>query len=154
MRAPELPYASLEPSLPRSEKLTKHNSRTFNEGVTEHLTNGNSRSHANGTNGNHIADGSGRCQTNGTNKNHIAKGINDRNEKSTVDQPIAVIGMGLRFPQDATSPEKFWDMLMEGRSARTEVPTERYNVDSHYRSDTSLPETVSSPQSNQLNIYN
>ena len=67
-----------------------------------------------------------------------------------MDQPIAVIGMASRFPQDATSPEKFWKMLMDGRSARTEVPKERYNVDSHYRSDSSLPETVNISRSSEL----
>lgn len=75
---------------------------------------------------------------------------NDRPLKSNIVQPIAVIGMALRFPQDATSPEKFWEMLMDGRSARTEVPKQRYNVDSYYRSDSSLPETVIISRSNRL----
>jgi hypothetical protein len=47
---------------------------------------------------------------------------------------IAVIGMSLRFPQDAISPESFWNKLMESKSAQTKVPNERYNVDAFYRS--------------------
>jgi Beta-ketoacyl synthase, N-terminal domain len=52
-------------------------------------------------------------------------------------EPIAVIGMALKFPQDATSPEAFWQMLMEGRSAMTNVPEERFNVDAFYKSASS-----------------
>lgn len=47
-------------------------------------------------------------------------------------EPIAVIGFSLKFPQDATSAEKFWKMLIEGRSAMTKVPENRFNVDSFY----------------------
>jgi acyl transferase domain-containing protein len=43
---------------------------------------------------------------------------------------IAVIGMGCRFPGDARSPDEFFDMLLSGRSGLTEVPKERFNVDS------------------------
>lgn len=96
-----------------------------------------------------LTDGAYGQSTNGI-EIDFASGVNDRPPKSNIDQPIAVIGMALRFPQGATSPEKFWDMLMEGRSARTEVPKDRYNVDSHYRSDTILPETVNFSRSNEL----
>lgn len=47
-------------------------------------------------------------------------------------EPIAVIGLALRFPQDATSPEAFWQMLMQGRSAMTDVPKERFNIDAFH----------------------
>jgi hypothetical protein len=43
--------------------------------------------------------------------------------------PIAVVGMALTFPQDATSPEAFWEMLKEGRSALSEIPNDRLNRD-------------------------
>lgn len=46
--------------------------------------------------------------------------------------PIAVIGFSLKFPQDATSPEGFWKILSEGRSAMTEVPSARFNIDAFY----------------------
>ena len=50
--------------------------------------------------------------------------------------PIAVVGLACRFPQDATSPEKFWQMLVEGRSARSEVPKDRFNIDAfHHAGD-------------------
>lgn len=47
-------------------------------------------------------------------------------------EPIAVIGFSLKFPQDATSAESFWKMLMEGRSAMTKVPENRFNVDTFH----------------------
>lgn len=46
--------------------------------------------------------------------------------------PIAVVGVGARFPGDATDPEQLWKMLVEGRNALSEVPKDRYNVDAFY----------------------
>ncbi|KAK4242263.1 hypothetical protein C8A03DRAFT_40391 [Achaetomium macrosporum] len=47
-------------------------------------------------------------------------------------EPIAIIGMSIRFPGEATSPETFWDMLVAGRSARSEIPANRFNIDAFY----------------------
>ncbi|QQK46332.1 Lovastatin diketide synthase LovF [Penicillium digitatum] len=46
--------------------------------------------------------------------------------------PIAIIGMGCRFAGDATSPEKLWKMLEEGRSAWSEIPPSRFNLEGWY----------------------
>ena len=53
-------------------------------------------------------------------------------ENSHQNEPIAVVGLALRFPQDATSPRTFWDMLMEKRSAMTTVPSDRFNANAFY----------------------
>ena len=45
-------------------------------------------------------------------------------------EPIAVVGMSLKFPQDATSPEAFWEMLAQGRSAWSSVPADRFTQES------------------------
>ena len=58
-------------------------------------------------------------------------------------EPIAVIGFAARLPQDATSVEGFWQMLSEGRSARTEVPKTRFNIDAFYHPDPERVDTVS-----------
>jgi acyl transferase domain-containing protein len=50
-------------------------------------------------------------------------------------EPIAIIGLAARFPQDASCPTAFWDMLQAGRSAMTEVPSDRFNIDSFYHPD-------------------
>ena len=40
--------------------------------------------------------------------------------------PIAIIGMGCRFPGESTSPEHFWTALKEGRDGVGEVPSGRW----------------------------
>ena len=47
-------------------------------------------------------------------------------------KPVAVVGMACRFPDDATSPSAFYDLLANGRSAWSEVPKNRFNIDSYY----------------------
>lgn len=51
------------------------------------------------------------------------------NDAST---PIAIIGIGGRFPGDATDPEKLWDMISKGRHAMSELPKDRFNIDAFY----------------------
>ncbi|KAB5584987.1 fatty acid synthase S-acetyltransferase [Coniochaeta sp. 2T2.1] len=48
---------------------------------------------------------------------------------------IAIIGLDLKFPGDATSPEDFQRLLFEGRSALSEVSKDRYNIDAFYHPD-------------------
>ncbi|PVH92931.1 hypothetical protein DM02DRAFT_677173 [Periconia macrospinosa] len=43
--------------------------------------------------------------------------------------PIAVIGLALKAPGDALSAEAFWDMLVKGRSAISDFPQDRINID-------------------------
>ena len=57
--------------------------------------------------------------------------------KTTSKEPeaIAVVGYSIRFPQDANTSDTFWQMLVDGRSARTEIPRERFNIDAFYHPD-------------------
>ena len=57
-------------------------------------------------------------------------------------EPIAVIGFSARLPGDATSAEGFWQMLSNGRSARTEIPHDRFNIDAFYHPDNERVDTV------------
>ncbi len=43
-------------------------------------------------------------------------------------EPIAIIGIGCRFPK-ASSPEAFWHLLCDGVDAITEMPPSRWNLD-------------------------
>ena len=62
--------------------------------------------------------------------------------------PIAVVGLSLKFPQEATTAEAFWEMLDNGRSAMTEFPSDRLNVDAFYHPDSSRRGTVRNCQGN------
>jgi phthiocerol/phenolphthiocerol synthesis type-I polyketide synthase B len=46
--------------------------------------------------------------------------------RSSMDEPIAVIGLGCRLPGGIHGPEDYWQFLSEGRSAVGEVPPERW----------------------------
>ncbi|MCF3119421.1 SDR family NAD(P)-dependent oxidoreductase, partial [Streptomyces arenae] len=41
------------------------------------------------------------------------------------DEPIAIVGMGCRFPGGVTSPEDLWRLLADERDALTDFPTDR-----------------------------
>ena len=47
-------------------------------------------------------------------------------------EPIAIVGMAIRFPREIDSLEAFWDMLVAGRSAWSKIPDDRFNVDAFY----------------------
>src|SRR5262245_29964411 len=47
--------------------------------------------------------------------------------------PIAVIGLGCRFPGGANNPESYWNNLRNGVDAIREAPLERWNLED-YRS--------------------
>nr|RNJ65933.1 MAG: polyketide synthase [Leptolyngbya sp. IPPAS B-1204] len=46
-------------------------------------------------------------------------------------EPIAVIGIGCRFP-GAHDPQSFWQLLCQGGDAITEVPPDRWDIDQFY----------------------
>jgi|LGOV01.1.fsa_nt_gb acyl transferase domain-containing protein len=46
-----------------------------------------------------------------------------------VSEAIAIIGMGCRFPGNADNPDAFWDLLLHGKDAVTEVPVGRWDID-------------------------
>jgi acyl transferase domain-containing protein/SAM-dependent methyltransferase/acyl carrier protein len=46
-------------------------------------------------------------------------------------KPIAVLGIGCRFP-GADDPEELWQLLRQGRDAISEVPPERWDADAWY----------------------
>ncbi|KAI1306393.1 polyketide synthase [Xylaria venustula] len=52
-----------------------------------------------------------------------------------MDEPIAIVGLDARFPGDGDTPEHFYEFLLAGRSARTEVPQDRYKIDSFWHPD-------------------
>ncbi|ROV92576.1 hypothetical protein VMCG_08954 [Cytospora schulzeri] len=61
--------------------------------------------------------------------------------KMANDTPIAVVGLACRFPGDASTPSKFWDMLKEGRDAYSPTSS-RWNSDAFYHPNTSRTNTI------------
>ena len=53
-------------------------------------------------------------------------------EKTDKMEAVAVVGMACRYPDDATSPSAFFEMLVNARSAWSEVPENRYNLDAYW----------------------
>ncbi len=49
--------------------------------------------------------------------------------------PIAVVGMGCRFPGDADTPAAYWRLLAEGTDAVTEVPPARWSAEAFFDAD-------------------
>ncbi len=54
-------------------------------------------------------------------------------------EPIAIIGIGCRFPGGANNPEKFWGILEQGLDVIQEVPPGRWNGEQYYDPD---PQTL------------
>ena len=54
-------------------------------------------------------------------------------------EPVAVVGMGCRFPGGADHPEAFWNLLRAGTDAITEVPAARWNWRDYYDPDPATP---------------
>ncbi len=59
-------------------------------------------------------------------------------------EPIAIVGMGCRFPGGADDPEAFWQFVRGGGDAIREVPPERWDIDALYDPDPSAEGKVSS----------
>ncbi|NJR55451.1 MAG: hypothetical protein HC768_13315 [Acaryochloris sp. CRU_2_0] len=54
-------------------------------------------------------------------------------------EPIAIVGMGCRFPGGIRSPEDYWELLCQGGDAITEIPASRWDVDRFYDPDPETP---------------
>ncbi len=54
-------------------------------------------------------------------------------------EPIAIIGIGCRFPAAPTAPRRTGDCCATGRDAIREVPRDRWDVDAYYDPDPDAP---------------
>ena len=61
-------------------------------------------------------------------------------------EPIAVVGMGCRFPGGADNPAQFWQLLQDGMDGIVRVPPERWDADAFFSDDHSVPGTICSPE--------
>ena len=58
------------------------------------------------------------------------------------NEPIAIVGMGCRFP-GASTPDEFWQLLHDGRDAIREVPRDRWDIDAWFDADPDAPGKMS-----------
>ncbi len=59
--------------------------------------------------------------------------------QTAATEPIAIIGLGCRFPGEAGTPAEFWELLRTGRDAVTEVPAGRWPVGAFFDADPAVP---------------
>ncbi|KAI0842123.1 polyketide synthase [Hypoxylon sp. FL0890] len=52
--------------------------------------------------------------------------------RSPHNSNLAVVGMACRMPGGADTPERFWQLLVDGRDTHTTVPADRFDIETHY----------------------
>ena len=60
-------------------------------------------------------------------------------------EPIAIVGIGCRFPGGATDPERFWQLLRNGTDAIAHVPPDRWNAERFAAADPEAGGTIPAP---------
>lgn len=59
--------------------------------------------------------------------------------KNKNSEAIAIVGMSCRFPGGANSIEEYWQLLINGTDAISEVPQDRWSLDEYYNPDPNMP---------------
>src|SRR5271169_6192060 len=57
-------------------------------------------------------------------------------------EPIAIVGMGCRFPGGVESPEDLWRLLADGRDAITDAPRDRWDAEEFRAPRPGAPRTM------------
>jgi len=53
--------------------------------------------------------------------------------------PIAIVGMACRFPGGADAPQRYWELLIEGRDAIGPVPPQRWDAEASFDANPAAP---------------
>jgi acyl transferase domain-containing protein len=61
-------------------------------------------------------------------------------------EPIAVVGIGCRFPGGASGPDAFWRLLRDGVDAVGEIPPARWDAAAHHDPDPDAPGKIATRQ--------
>ncbi|MDF1858715.1 MAG: thioester reductase domain-containing protein [Verrucomicrobiales bacterium] len=73
-----------------------------------------------------------------TTPRHISR-IRKKKHSRQGDRPLAIVGMGLRLPGEATDPKSFWSLLVNGVDAISEIPEDRWSITSFYDPRPNMP---------------
>jgi acyl transferase domain-containing protein/acyl carrier protein len=65
-----------------------------------------------------------------------------RDAEGALREPIAVTGLGCRFPGGAHDPASYWRLLDEGRDAIVDVPASRWDAGAYHCEDHTVPGTI------------
>ena len=60
-----------------------------------------------------------------------------------ISEPIAIVGIGCRFPGGASSPERYWQLLRTGTDAIREISPDRWDIGAYYDPDSRTPGKMS-----------
>lgn len=77
--------------------------------------------------------------TNDPTNGQIPKPLDPSPGTEPINEPIALVGIGCRLPGGADGPDAFWELLVNGVDAITEVPAGRWSKKAFYDSDMNKP---------------
>ncbi|GKT64373.1 polyketide synthase [Colletotrichum tofieldiae] len=95
---------------------------------------------------NGFADVNGSSDANGSSSVNGSAGVNgsSHSSKGFIQDPIAVVGLACRLPDNCNTPHALWKFLESGSIAKNTPPQSRFNIETHY--DGSLKnKTMASP---------
>lgn len=69
----------------------------------------------------------------------LAADLRARLDQREHREPIAIVGIGCRFPGGSDTPEAYWSLIESQREAIAEVPPDRWDAAAHYHPDPDTP---------------
>ena len=63
--------------------------------------------------------------------------------QQTQREPLAIVGVGCRFPGRVGGPDDFWRLLSNAEDAISEVPRDRWDIEAYYDEDPDAPGRMS-----------
>ena len=54
-------------------------------------------------------------------------------------EPIAIIGMGCRYPGGVRTPEEFWHLLSSGEDILSDIPDDRWDFEAYFDPEITVP---------------